>query len=50
MGIALYLKMDALRFGEASVAGMLLIVMGTLVIVLLRRFLGREDSQSERIS
>jgi raffinose/stachyose/melibiose transport system permease protein len=50
MGIALYLKMDALRFGEASAAGMLLIVMGTIVIVLLRRFLGREDPQSERIS
>jgi len=50
MGIALYLKMDALRFGEASAAGMLLIVMGTIVIMLLRRFLGREDPQSERIS
>ncbi len=49
MGIALYLKMDALRFGEASAAGMLLIVLGTIVIVLLRRFLGRDDPMADRI-
>jgi len=50
MGIILFLKMDALRFGEASAAGMLLIVMGTLVIALLRRVLGRDDPLAERIS
>jgi raffinose/stachyose/melibiose transport system permease protein len=41
MGIALFLKMDALRYGEASAAGMILILLGTLVMVLVRRALGR---------
>lgn len=47
MGIALFLKMDALRYGEASAAGMILILLGTLVIVLIRRLLGRDDPMSE---
>ena len=50
MGIALFLKMDALRYGEASAAGMILIAMGTVVIVLLRRLFGRDDPMSERAS
>ncbi|GAB1483172.1 sugar ABC transporter permease [Treponema sp.] len=50
LGIALFLKMDALRYGEASAAGMILIVMGTIVIVLLRRLLGTEDPMSEGAS
>ena len=41
MGIALFLKMDALRYGEASAAGMILILLGTLVMELVRRALGR---------
>jgi raffinose/stachyose/melibiose transport system permease protein len=47
MGIALYLKMDALRYGEASAAGIILILLGTVVIVLLRRFFGRKDPMAE---
>jgi raffinose/stachyose/melibiose transport system permease protein len=47
MGIALYLKMDALRYGEASAAGIILILLGTVVIVLLRRFFGRKDPMTE---
>jgi ABC-type sugar transport systems, permease components len=47
MGIALYLKMDALRYGEASAAGMILILMGTVLVILLRRLLGRTDPLAE---
>jgi raffinose/stachyose/melibiose transport system permease protein len=47
MGIALYLKMDALRYGEASAAGIILILLGTLVIVAIRRALGRSDPMTE---
>lgn len=47
MGIALYLKMDALRYGEASAAGIILILLGTVVIVLLRRFFGSKDPMAE---
>jgi raffinose/stachyose/melibiose transport system permease protein len=47
MGIALYLKMDALRYGEASAAGIILIILGTVVIVLLRRLFGRSDPMTE---
>lgn len=50
MGITLFLKMDALRYGEASAAGMLLIGFGTVVIVLLRRVFGRNDPMSEQAS
>ena len=42
MGIALFLKMDALRYGEASAAGMILILLGTVVLVVVRRLFGRE--------
>jgi raffinose/stachyose/melibiose transport system permease protein len=47
MGIALYMKMDALRYGEASAAGIILILLGTVVIVLLRRILGKRDPMAE---
>jgi raffinose/stachyose/melibiose transport system permease protein len=47
MGIALYLKMDALRYGEASAAGMILILAGTVLVALLRRLLGRGDPLAE---
>ena len=50
MGIALFLKMDAIRYGEASAAGIILIALGTVAIVLLRRVLGREDPMSESAS
>ena len=47
MGIALFLKMDALRYGEASAAGIILIVMGSLVIVAIRRAIGKADPMTE---
>lgn len=47
MGIDLYLKMDALRYSEASTAGVFLIIMGTLVITLLRKLFGSSDPMSE---
>lgn len=47
MGIDLYLRMDALRYSEASTAGVFLIVMGTLVITLLRKIFGSSDPMSE---
>jgi raffinose/stachyose/melibiose transport system permease protein len=47
MGIDLYLKMDALRYSQASTAGVFLIVMGTVVITLLRKLFGKSDPMSE---
>lgn len=47
MGIDLYLKMDALRYSEASTAGVFLILMGTVVITLLRKLFGKSDPMSE---
>ncbi len=47
MGIALYNKMDALRYGEANAAGIILILLGSVVIVLIRRFFGRKDPMAE---
>jgi len=47
MGIDLYLKMDALRYSEASTAGVFLIILGTLVITLLRKAFGKSDPMSE---
>lgn len=47
MGIDLYLKMDALRYSEASTAGVFLILLGTLVITLLRRIFGTDDPMSD---
>lgn len=47
MGIDLYLKMDALRYSEASTAGVFLIILGTIVISLLRKVFGKSDPMSE---
>lgn len=47
MGIDLYLRMDALRYSEASTAGVILILLGTVVIIFIRRILGRRDPMAE---
>ncbi len=47
MGIDLFLKMDALRYSEASTAGVILILLGTVVIVAIRKILGNRDPMSE---
>lgn len=47
MGIDLYLKMDALRYSEASTAGVFLILLGTVAISLLRKIFGKSDPMSE---
>jgi raffinose/stachyose/melibiose transport system permease protein len=47
MGIVMYQKMDALRYGEASTAGIILILLGTVVIVALRKLLGNNDPMAE---
>jgi raffinose/stachyose/melibiose transport system permease protein len=47
MGIDLYLKMDALRYSEASTAGVFLILLGTVVITLLRKLFGNSDPMSD---
>ncbi len=46
MGITLFLKMDALRYGEASAIGIILILLGTVVITLIRRLLEWRDPLS----
>ena len=43
MGLILYHKMDAFRFGEANATGTILIFMGTVVIVLIRKLLTGRD-------
>ncbi len=50
MGITLFLKMDALRYGEASAIGMILILMGTVVITLIRRLLEWRDPLAGKAS
>jgi raffinose/stachyose/melibiose transport system permease protein len=47
MGIDLYQKMSALRYSEASTAGVFLILLGTVAITLLRTFFGKSDPMSE---
>ncbi len=47
IGIAMYQKMDALRYGEAGAAGIILILLGTVVIVILRKLLGKNDPMTE---
>jgi raffinose/stachyose/melibiose transport system permease protein len=47
MGIVLYGKMDALRYSEASTTGIFLIIMGTLVIVAIRKLFGNSDPLSD---
>jgi raffinose/stachyose/melibiose transport system permease protein len=50
MGITLFLKMDALRYGEASAIGMILILMGTVIITLIRRMLEWRDPLAGKAS
>ena len=47
MGIDLYLRMDALRYSEASTAGVILILLGSVVIVAIRKILGKNDPMAE---
>jgi raffinose/stachyose/melibiose transport system permease protein len=47
IGIDLYLKMDSLRYGEASTAGVFLILLGTVVITVLRKIFGTSDPMSD---
>jgi raffinose/stachyose/melibiose transport system permease protein len=47
IGIALYQKMDALRYGDASAAGIILILLGAVVISLIRRAMGKSDPMTE---
>jgi raffinose/stachyose/melibiose transport system permease protein len=47
IGINLYLKMDSLRYGEASTAGVFLILLGTVVITVLRKIFGTSDPMSD---
>jgi raffinose/stachyose/melibiose transport system permease protein len=47
MGIELFLKMDYLRYGEASTVGILLILFGTVAIVAIRKIFGKSDPMSE---
>lgn len=47
MGIQLYNKMDAFKYGEASAVGAVLILLGTVVIVLIRSLLAKGDPLAE---
>ncbi len=47
MGIQLYNKMDAFRYGEASAIGAILILLGTVLIVLIRSLLSKNDPMAE---
>lgn len=47
MGIDLYLKMDALRYSDASTAGIMLIVFGSVMIIAIRKIFGNSDPMSD---
>lgn len=47
MGIQLYNKMDAFRYGEASAIGAILILLGTVLIVVIRSLLSKNDPMAE---
>jgi len=47
MGIQLYNKMDAFKYGEASAVGAVLILLGTVLIVFIRSILNRGDPMAE---
>jgi raffinose/stachyose/melibiose transport system permease protein len=49
MGLVLYHKMDAFRYGEANATGTILIFLGTLVIVFIRKILTRTDSGADTV-
>lgn len=47
MGIDLYQKMDALRYSDASTAGIILIFFGSVLISVIRKIFGKSDPMSE---
>jgi len=47
MGLILYHKMDAFKYGEANATGTILILMGTVLIILIRKLLGRSDASAD---
>ncbi|MBI9097442.1 MAG: sugar ABC transporter permease [Spirochaetaceae bacterium] len=49
MGLILYHKMDAFRLGEANATGTILIFLGTVVIVFIRKLLTRSDAGSDSV-
>ncbi len=49
MGLVLYHKMDAFRYGEANATGTILIFLGTLVIVIIRKLLNRADAGASSV-
>jgi len=49
MGLILYNKMDAFRLGEANATGTILIFLGTVVIVLIRKVLSRGDAGADSV-
>lgn len=49
MGLILYNKMFALRYGEANATGTILILMGTVLIVLIRKVLSRGDAGADSV-
>jgi len=49
MGLILYHKMDAFRYGEANATGTILIFLGTLVIVFIRKILSRSDAGADSV-
>jgi len=49
MGLILYNKMDAFRLGEANATGTILIFLGTVVIVLIRKVLSRGDAVADSV-
>jgi fucose transport system permease protein len=49
MGLVLYHKMDAFRYGEANATGTILIFLGTMVIVAIRKLLNRTDASAESV-
>jgi len=48
MGLIMYNKMEAFNYGEATASGILLILMGTLVIILMRRLF--RDNENANVS
>lgn len=49
MGLILYHKMDAFRLGEANATGTILIFLGTVVIVAIRKLLSRGDAGADSV-
>lgn len=47
MGIDLFIRMDGLRYSEATTVGVILIMFGTVMILLLKKIFGKADPMSE---